>query len=187
VIAVIKVKVNKWVSCGVIFLGLLVLIFVSIPFWGPAWHLFHGQFLYYREWKIPVPSAFYVSDVGKDRPSMWHLPLGMPIKKGLYGQIGFYPLHLPGDRPFSYESDHQQSFGVLSWQEQQNGFTPRSITTLPIDRTVAYCLEFKYREIATRVLTYCFIDNSRIVMFYDGDRKYVSDFLATLQGMSQVK
>ena len=57
----------------------------------------------------------------------------------------------------------------------------------PVDRTVAYCLDFAHRENATKTLMDCAIDNSRIVVFYDGDRKYLSEFLTTLQGMSRIK
>lgn len=164
-----------------------MLVFISVPFWGSTWHFFHGESLYYREWKIPVPSNFYVRGTGSDRPSMWRMTLGMPITRGPYGHISVYTQQLPGDRPFSYKSDYQRFSNVINWQERQNGFTLRSHTALPVDRTVAYCLDFAHRENATKTLMDCAIDNSRIVVFYDGDRKYLSEFLTTLQGMSRIK
>ena len=64
----VAVTVGVLVVCG---------LFAMIPLLGASWHLMHGDYLAYHEWRVPVPRGFYVTGI-PDHPTMFKHTLGVP-------------------------------------------------------------------------------------------------------------
>lgn len=164
-----------------IFAGVLLIALLVVPLLGPGWHLLHGDFISYGGWRIPVPKGFYVrkSQMG---PTMWKHTLGIPLFNAPYGHISLYSR--PDQQPFAYDRDYSRFEKGVTQEADQSGYQLESKRTISVGKNSGYCLEFTRSSGEPRSLVRCVMDNSVVVLFYEGDLRYVSDVIAALQGMS---
>jgi hypothetical protein len=165
-----------------VFIGVLLIVLFIVPLLGPAWHLLHGDFISYGGWRIPVPKGFYVRKSQKG-PTMWKQSLGIPFFDASYGHISLYSLS-PAQQPFAYDRDYSLFEKGVIQEGSQSGYNLESKRTISVGKNSGYCLEFARSGVEPRSLVRCAVENSVIVLFYEGDSKYVPDVFTTLQGMS---
>jgi hypothetical protein len=181
-----KLKSNKLVKI----LARLVLLVVGI--WtflvllllvlGPAWHFFHGDYIHYAGWRLPVPKGFHVT-TRQAGPTMWRTTLGIPFWNAPYGHISVY--HLPGEQDFEFTRDFQHAADALSEDAHLSGYEFWSDRDISVGNTTARCIEFRHSHERSRFLVRCFVENKPIVLFYEGDGRYLADFYSVLEGMSR--
>jgi len=170
-------RVLQLVGVGV---GAYLIVLLVIPLLGLGWHLLHGDFISYGGWRIPVPKGFYV---GKSQmgPAMWKHTLGTPLFNVPYGHISLYSLR-PAQPPFTYDRDRFEK-GVIQ-EATGSGYKFESKRTISVGKNSGYCLEFTRSVGEPPSLLRCAVENSAVVLFYEGDSRFVPDVFATLQGMS---
>jgi hypothetical protein len=149
---------------------------------GPCWHLMFGDAISYEGWKVPVPKGFYVQKSEK-APTMWKHTLGSPLFNVPYGHISLFSLG-PAQPPFAYERDYSRFEKGVTQDASQSGYQLKAKRSTMVGKNPAYCLEFARPAVEPRSLVRCAVENSVVVLFYEGDPKYVPDALTTLQGMS---
>jgi hypothetical protein len=161
--------------------GAYLIVLLLIPLLGLAWHLVHGDFTSYGGWRIPVPKGFYVgrSQMG---PTMWKHTLGTPLFNVPYGHISLYSR--PDQQPFIYDTDYSRFEKGVAQAAGQSGYQFESKRTISAGKNSGYCLQFTRASGEPRSLVRCAVDNSVVVVFYEGDPRYISDLYGMLQGMS---
>jgi len=164
-----------------VFIGFLLIALLIVPLLGPGWHLLHGDFISYEGWRIPVPKRFYVrmSQMG---PTMWKHTLGTPLFNVPYGHISLY--RRPDQQPFAYDRDYSRFENGVIQEAGQSGYRLESKRTISVGENSGYCLEFTRLLGEPRSLVRCVVENSVVVLFYEGDIQYISEVFSTLQGMS---
>lgn len=165
-----------------VFIGVLLIVLLIIPLLGPGWHLFHGDFISYEGWRIPVPKGFYVRQSQKG-PTMWKQTFGIPFFDTSYGHLSLYRLS-PAQQPFAYDKDYSRFENGVTQEAIQSGYQLKTKRVASVGKSSGYCLEFIRPLGEARSTVRCAVENSVVVLFYEGDSKYVSDVFATLQGMS---
>ncbi len=164
-----------------VLIGVLLIALLIVPLLGPGWHLLHGDFISYEGWRILVPKGFYV---GKSQmgPTMWKHTLGIPLFNVPYGHISLYSR--PDQQPFSYDRDYSRFENGVTQEAGQSGYQLEPKRRISVGKNSGYCLEFTRLSGEPRSLVRCVVENSVVVLFYEGDPRYISDVFATLQGMS---
>jgi hypothetical protein len=172
---------RRVLQCVGVGLGACLIVLLVIPLLGPGWHLLHGDFISYGGWRIPVPKGFYVRkfEVG---PTMWKTSLGIPLFNVPYGHISLFSR--PAQQPFAYDRDYSRFETGIIQEAGQSGYQLESKRTISVGKNPGYCLEFTRSSGEPRSLVRCVIENSVVVLFYEGDPRYISDVFAVLQGMS---
>jgi len=170
----IFVLMGAFILCGII--ALLI-----VPLFGPCWHLLHGDTTSYAGWKIPVPKGFYVRK-SPNGATMWRLSLGVPLLPVPYGHVSIFEhqgesfLFSPHYRGFSDSVSQDAATGGYAIQE-------RAVSTAG---STAYCLELDRRAGQPTSMARCAIEGTGIAVFYEGDKKYLSDFFSVLRNMSKM-
>jgi len=164
-----------------IFVGVLLIALLVVALLGPGWHLLHGDFISYGGWRIPVPKGFYA---GKSQmgPTMWKHSLGIPLFNVPYGHISLYSR--PDQQPFAYDRDYSRFEKGVTQEASQSGYQLNSKRTISAGKNSGYCLEFRRLSGEPQSLVRCAVDNSVVMLFYEGDPRYISDVFTALQGMS---
>ncbi len=162
-----------------VFIGVLLIFLVLVPLFGPGWHLLHGDFISYGGWRIPVPKGFYVRN-SQGRPTMWRLNLGIPLFRAPYGHISLFS-HPPQEPP---AFDYRRFERAVIEDALRSGYQLKAKRTVSVGKNSAYCLEFTRSSGEPRSLVRCVVENSVLVLFYEGDPRYIPDVFTTLQGMS---
>ena len=162
-----------------VLIGVLLIALLIVPLVGPGWHLLHGDFIVYEGWRVPVPKGFYV---GKSQmgPTMWKHTLGTPLFNVPYGHISLFSR----PHPFACDRDYSRFEKGVTQSAGQSGYQLESKRTISVGKNSGYCLEFTRLSGEPRSLVRCVVENSVVVLFYEGDPRYISDFFAALQGMS---
>jgi hypothetical protein len=168
-------------QCVGVGIGAYLIVLLVIPLLGPGWHLLHGDFISYGGWRIPVPKGFYV---GKSQmgPTMWKHTLGIPLFNVPYGHISLYSR--PDQQPFAYDRDYSRFEKGVTQEASQSGYQLKSKRMISVGKNSGHCLEFTRLSGEPRSLVRCVVENSVVVLFYEGDPRYISDVFAALQGMS---
>jgi hypothetical protein len=163
-----------------VFLGVILIILLVIPLLGPCWHLLYGDAISYGGWKVPVPKGFYVWK-SQEGPTMWKESFGIPFFNAPYGHISLF--HRP-QPPFSFDRDYAGFKQRLTQDAIEKGYELKAERTAQVGKNSGYCLEFT-RSPEPRSLLRCAVENSGVVLFYEGDSRYIPDALSALQGMSE--
>jgi hypothetical protein len=173
-----------------VLIGVSLMPLLLVPLLGPGWHLLHGDFISYGDWRIPVPKGFSVKNT-QEGPTMWRLTLGIPIFDTPYGGISIYGLSgsSPTREPFEYDRDYSRFEEVVTQEAHQSGYRFESKRTTAVGRSSGYCLEFtrigdRKHDVRGRSLVRCAVENSTAVLFYEGDPRYIPEVVTMLQGMS---
>jgi hypothetical protein len=171
-------RVFQYAGVGV---GAYLILLLVIPLLGPGWHLLHGDFISYGGWRIPVPRGFYV---GKSQmgPTMWKHTLGAPLLNVPYRHISLYSR--PDQQPFAFDRDYSRFEKGVTQEASRSGYHLKAKRTVSVGKNSASCLEFTRSSGEPRSLLRCVVENSVLVLFYEGDPGYIPDVFATLQGMS---
>jgi hypothetical protein len=162
-------------------IGALLIVLVVVPLLGPCWHLLYGDAISFQGWTLPVPKGFYVRK-SRNGPVMWKQTFGVPFFNASYGHISFFLR--PPKQPFSFERDYIQFKNGLAQDANEKGYKLTSERTVSVGKEPAYCLEFRRSSPEPGSLLRCAVESSAIVIFYEGDPRYVRDVFATLQRMS---
>ena len=172
-------RVFQYLGVGV---GAYLFVLLVIPILGLGWHFLHGDFISYGGWRIPVPRGFYV---GKSQmgPTMWKHTLGTPLFNVPYGHISLYSPS-PAQKPFVYDRDYSRFEKGVIQEASRSGYQLKTRHTVLVGKDSAYCLEFIRPSGEPRSLLRCAVENSVVILFYEGDPRYIPDVFATLQGMS---
>jgi RHS repeat-associated protein len=115
-------------------------------------------------------------------PAMWKHNLGIPLFNVPYGHISLYMQ--PDQQPFAYDRDYSRFEKGVTQEASQSGFRLELKRTISVGKNSGYCLEFTRLSSEPRSLVRCVVENSVVVLFYEGDPRYISDVFAALQGMS---
>jgi hypothetical protein len=166
-----------------VFVGACGIVMLCLPLLGPGWHAIYGDSVSYGGWRVPVPGGFYVRKSGGSS-AMWKLSLGIPLLNRPYGHISLFSLP-PPRRPFEFERDYPGFAKRTGDLAAQSGYELKAQRTVAVGKTSAYCLEFARQVEEPRSLVRCALDNSVVVLFYEGDPRYVPEFFNVLGGMSQ--
>lgn len=162
-----------------IFCGVFLIVLLAVPLFGQIWHLFHGDSFSYAGWKIPVPNGFYVHDSGQDT-TMWRLSLGVPLLDKPYGHISLYTR----PSPFDFNRDSSRFDEGVTEEAGRTGFQLVSRQAVVVGGRSGYCLEFhRSTPKQPRSLVRCAVTDSVVVVFYEGDARYLSQFFTMLGGM----
>jgi len=166
---------------GAVLIGAFLIFLLIVPLLGPCWHLLYGDAISYEGWRVPVPRGFYVRN-SQNGPTMWKQTFGTPFFSTSYGHISLY--NHPNQQPFAYDRDYSRFERGVTEVAAQSGYRFESEHTVPVGRNSAYCLEFT-RSVGEPSLLRCAVENSVVVLFYEGDPRYIPNVFTTLQGMSQ--
>jgi len=172
---------------GAFIVGLLIVLLL-VPLLGPGWHLLHGDSISYGGWSIPVPRGFSVKRA-PGGPVMWKFALGVPFFDAPYGHISLYGLGKPARQPFEYDRDYSRFEKGVTQQAVESGYRFESKRTTSVGKNSGYCFEFTRpldlkHPISGRSLLRCAVEGSSVVLFFEGDPRYIPDVLATFQRMS---
>lgn len=173
---------NLMLQLLTVFIGALLILLLVIPLLGPIWHLLHGNFVSYGVWRIPVPSSFYVRKSEKG-PTMWKHTFGAPFFATSYGHISLFSLS-PDQLPFAHDRDYFRFEKRVTQEAGQYGYQLESQRTISVGKDSAYCLAFMRPANEPRSLVRCVVENSVMVLFYEGDPRYIPDVFSALHGMS---
>ena len=165
-----------------VFIGALLIALFMVPLLGPGWHLIHGDFISYGGWRVPVPKGFYVRK-SQQGPTMWKQTFGIPFFDASYGHISLYS-RSPAQQPFAYDRDYSRFEERVTQEASQSGYKLTSKRTISVSKNTGYCLEFMRVSGEPRSLLRCTVESSAVVLFYEGDPRYISDVFTALQGMS---
>src|SRR5467141_4334772 len=176
----LKDKSKLMLRLFAVFLGVILLVLLVIPLLGPCWHLLYGDAISYADWKVPVPSGFYVRK-SQEGLTMWKESFGIPFFNAPYGHISLF--HRPPQQPFSFDRDYVRFKQELTQDAAEKGYELKEERTAQVGKTSGYCLEFT-RSPQPRELLRCAVENSVVVFFYEGDQRYIPAALSALQGMS---
>src|SRR5258708_28714928 len=161
-----------------VLLGVILLGLPGIPVLGLCWHLLYGDSILYGGWKVSVPKGFYVRKF-QEGPTMWKESFGIPFFNAPYGHISLF--HRP-QPPFSFDRDYAGFKQGLTQDAIEKGYELKAERTAQVGKNSGYCLEFT-RSPEPRSLLRCAVENSGVVLFYEGDSRYIPDALSALQGM----
>jgi hypothetical protein len=170
-------RLLKWFLCALIATPLIAMLFV--PFLGMTWHLLHGNFISYRQWKIRVPSDFYVSH-GAKGPFLWKLTLGFPLWRGPYGVIGISEL----SHSFEYEEEYPRFMTGADMAAQDQGYKFLSSTDVSVGKTLGHCLEYGPLHDATKSFVQCTVEHTSLLFSFRGHTKYIPILFSTIQTIS---
>jgi len=160
----------------------MILVLAAVPLLAPVWHLWHGDSISWQGWKISVPKGFCARS--DQNPTLWKFAFGAPFLNLSYGHISLF--HRPtGQLPFEFGRDFGHFAASVTEVAKQDGYRFASKKTLKVGDTTAHCLEFESEVDSSRALLRCAIEDSLVVIFYEGASRYVPDFLSVLEGMSR--
>jgi hypothetical protein len=143
------------------------------------WHLVHGDFIAYRQWKIRVPPTFYVRQ-GTHGPFLWTHSVGFPFRHDPYAVIGISELpHL-----FEYEEDYQKFTTGADLAAQDQGYKFLSTQKVSIGKSLGYCQEYGLLHDPAKSFAQCAVEHTNLLFSYRGHRKYIPVLLSTLQSIS---
>jgi hypothetical protein len=159
--------------------GTALLVLVAVPLMAPCWHLLYGDAISFEDLRVPVPEGFYVrtSEAG---PVMWKQSFGIPFFNAPYGHISLFR------RPeqFSFDRDYSRFTNELAQDASERGYMLTSERTVSTGKKPAYCLEFRRLSRASGSLVRCAVESSTLVIFYEGDSRYVQNVFATLRNIN---
>lgn len=168
--------------CGVVILGCLFGLLLLIPQLGRVWHWFHGDAISHQGWRIPVPNGFLVR-TSSGGPNMWNVSFGRPLWDSPYAHISFFKDN--GDHPLHYDQHHARFAAHITEAAATQGYEFFSTQEVSVADTKAYCWEFRKRSSESELRIRCFIEGTTVLLFYEGDRRFVPDFFTVLGGMSR--
>jgi len=134
----------------------------SVPFLGYGWQFLHGSSIVFAGWRIPVPAGFYMTEGERSR-TLWRLSIGMPIRKGPYGQITLFHQSKPVS---GREFDRDLEAGFVR-AAQIEGYALSAKRELRVADTRAVCFEFTRfgeQDCAVR----CAVENGAVWPWYTG-------------------
>jgi|ERR1700687_1731212 len=161
-----------------VFFGVILMVLLVIPVLGPCWHLLYGDAISYGGWKVPVPKGFYVRK-SPEGPTMWKESFGIPFFNAPYGHISLFR----PQQPFSFDRDYARFKKGVTQDAVEKGYELKKEWTAQVGKNSGYCLELS-RSPEPRSLLRCAVENG-VVLFYEGDPRYIPEVLSALQGMSE--
>ena len=159
--------------------GIPLVMILLVPLIGPMWHLFYGDFVTYHQWKIRVPSDFYVRQY-PDGPFLWKYTIGFPFWRSRYAMIGVTDL----PHPFEYEEDYQNFTTGADLAAQDQGYKFLSTQKVSIGKSMGFCHEYGLSRDPTKSFAQCAIEHTDLLLGYRGHTKYIPILLSTLQSIS---
>jgi len=162
-----------------VFIGAFIIFLLVVPLLGPLWHLVHGNGISYGGWRVPVPGGFYVRN-SQEGPTMWKLNSGIPLFRASYGHVSLFR----HTQPFAFDRDYPGFEERVVQDSYQDGYQLKTKRTIPVAKGSAYCLEFTRSSGEQHSLLRCAVEGNPLVVFYEGDPRYVPDVFTVLQGMS---
>ena len=114
---------------------------------------------------------------------MWKQTFGIPFFDTPYGHISLFSLS-PAQQPFAYDRDYSRFENGVTQEASESGYQLQSKRTISTVKNSGYCLEFTRSSVEPRSLVRCAVENSVVVLFYEGDPRYISAVFTALQGMS---
>jgi hypothetical protein len=99
---------------------------------------------------------------------MWKLTMGIPFFNVPYGHISLYVL--ANQQPFRYGRDYSRFEKSFSKVAIESGYQRDGEETVPAGKASAYYLRFT-RSSDGQLSLRCFIENSVVVLFYEGSSK----------------
>lgn len=134
---------------------------LAVPFFGAIWHLAHGDFITYHQWKIRVPSDFYVRQYPAG-PFLRKHTIGFPLWRAPYVMIAVSEL----PHPFEYEEDYQRFTTGADLAAQDQGYKFLSTKEISIGKTLGYCLEYGLLRDATKSFVECSVEHTSLLFSY---------------------
>jgi len=163
-----------------VFIATICGFLLVVPFFGVGWHAFHADYISYAGWKIPVPRDYYVRQE-KEGAAIWKLSFGAPLFDVPFSHVSFFY----GAKPFVGTSDAERFFQGISGVATEGGYQFKGKRIVSIGTKTASCFEFSRSGKQPRSLMSCATENDNIFPFFEGDARYIPEFLSTLSGMSQ--
>ena len=152
---------------------------LAVPFLGAMWHLVHGNFIAYRQWKIRVPPTFYARQ-GTLGPFLWTLPLGFPFRHDPYAVIGVSEL----PHPFEYEEDYQNFTASADLAAEDQGYKFLLTQKVSIGNSWGYCHEYGLLHDPAKSFVQCAVEHTSLLFGLRGHMKYIPVLVSTLQSIS---
>jgi hypothetical protein len=159
-----------------------LVVLLAVPFFGAIWHLTHGDFITYHEWKIRVPSDFYARQY-LNGAYLWKLTIGYPLQSAPYGMIAVSVL----PRSFEYKEDYQNFTTGADLAGQSLGYKFLSTQEVSIGKTLGYCHEYGLPEDPSKSFVQCMVDHTDLFLGYEGHRKFIPILFSTLQSIADQK
>jgi len=166
---------------GVVALILPLLAFLVVPLYGFLWQELHGDSFSFREWTGKLPRGFYVSSLNSASSQLWRLDLGRPIIKTPYGHISL--LAADSGSAFSRERDYERFGDAVTQAARESQYAFSQQLQVPVDGTVAYCLEFTRVRNNAQLQLRCGLEGTSLFVYYEGHEKYREAFLSFLQAL----
>jgi hypothetical protein len=160
-------------------LATLLAATLAVPFSGAIWHLAHGDFITYHQWKIRVPPTFYVRQ-GTHGPYLFTVPFGFPLRRDSYAII--FVSELP--HSFEYEEDYQRFMTGADLAAQDQGYKFLSTQKVSIGKTLGHCHEYGLLHDPTKSFAQCAVEHTTLLFGFRGHMKYIPVLLSTLQSVS---
>ncbi len=171
-------RLRSLIWCLLLGGGVYVLGLLGVLLLGPAWHLIHGDFITFQEWRIPVPSGFFVT--GKpEQPMMSRYTLGAGLVNVPLGSIGIRTN--PSGKPFKFEGNIEDSSSRMIAAGTIGGFVFHSKRTLSTRLNDAYCFEFYSQHTPSEFSVRCAIEGTPVLFVYSGDERFIPDFYSVLE------
>ena len=158
------------------------LVLGTVPLLGTFWHLLHGDTISFAGQAVPVPKGFYVRQTPSG-PAMWKQSIGRPFLSAPYAHISLF--YRPRGDSFAFDKDRDQFKTQLAQDASEEGYNLSTEQTISLGEKRAYCLEFSRSSPNIGSLVRCAIDGSAIVVFYEGDSRYVRDMQTVLRGIAR--
>ncbi len=177
-----------FVGATVVFLTVALVEF-TIPQLGFFWHLLHTSRVTIGKYSFTVPPKYFLKS-SEGRLTFLRLSPALPliseksISTGPFAKqsiIGIYEHEEVQERPNSDDA-YIRLKELLTNDAKRDGFTFQSERTLTTKVGPVYCLQFDDSEAAE---VRCFLDQGRIRLFFDGERRFADDLYLVLSGIEK--
>lgn len=170
------------VRLSIVSAAAVLIVLVAAPLLGPCWHLVHGDAISFAGQRVPVPRGFYVQQ-SPTRATMWRQSFGIPFFNVPYGHISLFSRS--SEDGFLFGRDYNGFKSGLTQDATERGYKLTSEQIVGAGKDAAYCLKFKPLAAGSGTLLRCAVEKSPLVVFYEGDSRYLPDVLATLHGVTR--
>lgn len=165
-----KVSAKSLARIALVWLCVVFILLLIVPWLGWAWRLIHGDSIESSEALFTVPPRYLARKSPDDEVSMWRCEFGVPLWNAPYGFIGIYPNH--ERRKIDVKLDLNRLQEIVVGQERLEGMTLDRQRDMRTRVGQAVCFEFKSER---RSSVRCFFDNSTLSVQYDGSEKFAGD------------
>jgi len=177
------------VVIAIVVLVIIGVVEMALPHLGFFWHLANKSEVAIDGHSFVVPSKYFLSR-SDGRLALLRLSPVVPLiskQSDIAGPfarqsiIGIYT-HKDG-KNFDKDADYLRLKEWLTNESKQAGLILESERTLSTPIGTAYCFQFNSSQVAE---VRCFLEGSKITVFFDGEPRFASDVYAVVSGASRV-